>query len=215
MKGFIFDVDGTLLDSMHVWEHLGDELLNSYQIQARENLDERYATLSLQEALQDLHLRYLPQLDMQELAQGLSSLIKQRYATLHLKPGALSFVKKIHRLKLPMAIVSAGEKAVTMPILERCGIIPYMQFYMGCEEAGGNKHQPDIFLQAAHKLGCKPEDVIVIEDAYHAMKAAKLAGMKVWAIEEARQMHALEQIKATADIYVHSFHEMEELICIK
>lgn len=75
-------------------------------------------------------------------------------------------------------------------------------------EAGKGKEWPDIYLLTAKKLGVKPEDCIVFEDCLHAVKGAKKAGMKVWAVHDRFSAHEKQELETRADRYIYSFYEL-------
>lgn len=216
IKGILFDFDGTLLDSMSAWTQVGDALLMRYGIQANEDLDQRFQTFTLRQAAEYLHRQYLLDQSIDFILQELQEIVKQRYQhDLPLKPGVTACLDRLVKEDVQLAVVTASQKAITLEALQRCGILSYFQHIVTCEELGMNKTQPAIFLHAQRLLGLAQEEVLVVDDALHALQAAKKAGFTCWAMYDESQQQDWAQITQLSDQAFSSMKELEECLCLK
>ena len=206
-KAFIFDLDGTLLDSMGMWATFGSEYLKTKGISdIPENLREVLTPLSLLEAADYFRGQFGIPMSAMEICEEINAMLAHKYQhEIELKQDALEFLQVNADCK--MCIATATDRCLVEYALERLGIAPYFEFVITSAEVGNSKQNPDIFLQAASRLGVDVCDCIVFEDALHAMKSATAAGFYVVGIYEQEFETDLEEIKKTAHSFVHSLKE--------
>ena len=172
IKGAIFDVDGTLLDSMYVWETIGDRYLRSLGIEPRENLWETFRTFTLRQSAQYYIDHYGVVLSQEEIMDGVNRMIEQMYfEEVQLRPGVREFLQKLQAQQVPMVIATATDRYLVEAALRRCGILPYFGDILTCQEYG-SKSSPGIYEAARAILGTPKGDTWVFEDAYHAAETA-------------------------------------------
>ena len=190
IKGVIFDVDGVLLNSMPVWENLGELYLDHLGIEAEKNLGETLFEMSLEEAADYLISHYNLKKTVEEVVQGLNKEVEDYYAKrVPLKEGVRQYLEEFRERKIPMVIATTGDRKNT------------------ASEIGSGKDQPDIYFAALLQLDTEPEQTWVFEDTYQALRTAKHAGFKTVAVYDKANDKNLAQIWNTADIYLPEFDD--------
>ena len=209
IKGAIFDVDGTLLDSMGIWKDVGVRYLNSIGIEAEPDLGNILFTMSIQEGAQYVKEHYHLSQETDEIEQNVLDIISDYYKeTAPLKSGAVELLEKLRNSNIPMTIASSNNKKEIEMAFERLEIAKYFDRIFTCEEAGAGKTKPDIYLQAAEYLGTRPEETLVFEDVIHAVRTAKKAGFQVVGIYDEASKDDQEEIQREADCYCREWREL-------
>lgn len=206
IKGVVFDVDGTLLNSMPVWENLGELYLKSLGIAAEKNLRNILFEMSMEEGAAYLIETYGLALTVAQVVSGLNRRVEEFYKDkVPLKEGVRQYLDEFKARKIPMAIATSGDRKNTEAALKRLGVASYFQGVFTCAEIGSSKSQPDIYLAAALQMDTEPENTWVFEDAYHAVLTAKKAGFKTVAVYDRANDRYLARIWNTADIYLAAY----------
>ncbi len=209
IHGVIFDADGTLIDSMHLWENVDERYLLSKGIKPRENLMEALFSLSFEEGIEYLQKNYLPEEDFEQIAMGIRNLVADDYrCRVELKSWVKDFLEELSKRGIPMYIATSGEKEVLLPALERNGIAHYFKGIATCKEVGAGKEQPDIYLYAASQIGTKVSETLVVEDALHGAKTAKKAGFPLAVIRDLYSESRQYALMELADLYLEDFSEL-------
>lgn len=210
IKGVIFDVDGVLLNSMPVWENLGELYLNRLGLTAEKGLGELLFTLSLEEGADYLISHYGLDLSAEQIVEGLNWEVKDFYEEkVPLKEGVRLYLNEFRERKIPMTIATSGNRKNAEAALKRLRVLQYFQGVFTCSEIGSSKSQPDIYLAAALQMDTDPSETWVFEDAYHAIRTAKAAGFKTAAVYDKSNDKDLANIWNTADIYLPEFTDFE------
>lgn len=210
ITGAIFDLDGTLLDSMPMWEHVAEEYLIKQGIHPTEDLNKIFKTMSLQESALYYQEHYAINKSVEEIIRGVNDLIKEAYEkNIAPKDGVITLLSFLHSRGVKMCIATATDREIIEPALQRIEIKSYFNSILTCSEVGSSKEAPKIYEEALHRLETKKESTIVFEDAYHAIQTAKRAGFIVAAVEDKAESKNIERIKTIADYYIKSLSEME------
>ena len=205
-KYVIFDLDGTLLDSMYIWKDAGALFLKEKGIEAPQALYEQLKAMSLQQAANYLKQQFQLSLSGAEIIDGIKAVVEKQYAEhVSLKPYVLNYLKKLQDRRVRMGVVTASEYEHSEAALQRLGILDCFEFIMTCSQAGVGKDNPAIFLKAAEKWGANPQEVAVFEDALHAVETAKAAGFFTIGVYDESAKDDIENIKRTADLYINDF----------
>ncbi|MEF2766026.1 MAG: HAD family phosphatase [Mediterraneibacter sp.] len=208
IKGVIFDVDGVLLNSMPVWENLGELYLNSLGLEAEKDLGEILFTMSLEEGAEYLITQYGIDKSVEEVVNGLNREVRDFYAEkVPLKEGVRQYLSEFRERGIPMVIATSGDRKNTEAALRRLKVLSYFQGIYTCSEIGIGKDQPDIYFAAALQLDTEPGETWVFEDAFHALRTAHSAGFKTVAVYDKSNDRNLAQIWNTADIYLPEFKD--------
>lgn len=202
LKGAIFDLDGTLLDSMAVWDNIGEAYLRSLGKEPNEDLKKTFETFTLKQAAEYLINNYDIRLSVSEIIDGVNKTVEEYYRTqVVLKKGVAEFLSALNKNGIKMCIATVTDRYLADETLERLGVRGYFSEIFTCAEVGCGKDHPDIYRTALLCLGIAKSEAAVFEDAYYAAKTAKTDGFKVVAVydeHEAKQ----EELKALADVYV-------------
>ena len=206
IKGVIFDVDGVLLNSMPVWENLGELYLDHLGIEAEKNLGETLFEMSLEEAA-DYSLKIRSNITP-FIMSFLNKEVEDYYAKrVPLKEGVRQYLEEFRERKIPMVIATTGDRKNAEAALSRLKVLPYFQGVFTASEIGSGKDQPDIYFAALLQLDTEPEQTWVFEDTYQALRTAKHAGFKTVAVYDKANDKNLAQIWNTADIYLPEFDD--------
>ena len=207
IEGAIFDVDGTLLDSMGYWEHLGDEYLLSRQIQPPENLANLLASMTLLEAAKYFKDRYGIQDEAEEMIKDFEKLMEGHYREdIPEKEGVRQVLEDLQERQIPMYIATATQRPMVEAALKRTGLEKYFQGMITCQEAGESKRNPLIYQIARERLGTQKERTAVFEDAAFAAQTARKDGFFLVGIYDVWEPEQ-ELLKKTADIYLRTWSE--------
>lgn len=202
-KFAIFDMDGTLVDSMGYWNRLADEFLARHGIPPLSpELKEESIALTMQGTgalfIREFGLPGTPD----DIAREVNALMEEHYRTdVELKPGAGAFLERMKAAGFQMCVASSTAPALLDICLRRLGVRDYFAFLLSCEEVGVGKTHPDVYLEAARRLGGVPENTVIFEDILVAAQTAKRAGFSLGAIYDVNSRAEQEQIKALADCW--------------
>ncbi|MBQ9624518.1 MAG: HAD family phosphatase, partial [Clostridia bacterium] len=190
IKGVIFDLDGTIVDSMGMWHNLDKEFIISQGVEYKPEYSKGIAGMTLTQAaeyyIETLHL----QKTVPQLLNEWNGIISEWYHNkLTIKKDIDRLIKKWSGEGKRMCVATLTEKNLAEVVLERHGLLDNMEFIMTVSEVGKSKKHPDIYLRCAQDLGFKPEECVVLEDTLHAMKSAKSAGFRVFAVDEPTAEH--------------------------
>lgn len=208
IHGAIFDVDGTLLDSMVIWEEVAVRYLNSLGLEPEENLSEKIMTMSMEEGADYLIDHYGVSLTRTQILDGIRELIRGFYEDeVQLKPGVEQVIKLLASKDIPMIIATSSDSACVTAGLKRLGVWSYFKGILTCSDIGKGKTEPDIYLAAAKDIGSKPSETVVFEDALHAIVTAKNAGFITVGIYDSYNQDE-EKIRKIADFYYKNWDEV-------
>lgn len=209
IQGAIFDVDGTLLDSMAVWDTIGETYLRSIGYEPRENLNEVFKNMSLRQAACYYRSEYGVTLSTEEIMNGVNAMLEQYYRyEVSLKPEVEKLLTQFRGRGVKMCIATATDRYLVEAALSRLGVLSCFSGIFTCNEVGSGKDKPRIFEAALRFLGTEKAQTFVFDDALYAIRTAKAAGFPVAAV---RDSHEKEQtaIRAMADIYLEDLAQFE------
>lgn len=210
IRGAIFDVDGTLLDSMPVWKNLGERYLAGFGIKAEPGLTEVLNTMSTRQGASYLIDQYRLGINVKDAMEGISSLLYEFYSQkAPLKSGVKECLKVLDSKGIPMVIATSSEKENVEAALKRYDILKYFQKILTCSDLGTDKTRPDIFLAAAKLMGIKPQETLVFEDASYAIQTVKNAGFVTIAVHDRSNEGQEKEIRKIADYYLQTLEEFK------
>lgn len=196
----IFDIDGTLLDSSGIWEHLGEDFLLRRGIAPQPGLAGILAPMTIEESCRFLRENYSLPESTGDIRAALLSIISEFYRQeCQLRPGAAPLVQELSGRGVRLVLATAGDRALSESALARCGILGYFSGIVTCAEYG-SKSSPEIFRAAAGIAGFPPKECAVFEDSLAAVRTAKSAGFLTAAVGDVSEPQQ-ELLKQTADYY--------------
>ena len=202
INGAIFDLDGTILDSMPVWTNIAGRYLAAHGIEPQENLDDKFNSLSPAEAAAWLREAYGLEEDVGVVIRGLNEIVRAPYyETVQPKPGAPAFLRELRAQGARMCIATATDRHLVEAALRRLDLLDCFDGIFTCSEAGAGKTQPVIFQKALAFLRTQPRRTVVFEDAVHAIRTAKSIGLPVAAVYDEKERAHQGEIRALADWY--------------
>ena len=197
----IFDMDGTLVDSMGYWQGLSGEYLSSKGVtENTENILERIKAMTVAEAAAYfVQVFRLPD-TAEQVASEMNAMMADHYRwDIPLKRGVMDYLSRLRQAGVSMCVASATTAELMEACLSRLGAAEYFEFLLSCEEVGSGKSRPDVYLEAARRLGAQPGETAVYEDALHAAQTAKSAGFYTVAVFDDSGRSEWEQLRALAD----------------
>ena len=206
INGAVFDADGTLLDSMHIWDELGARYLESMNITPEEGLSEILYDMSLEQSSYYLQTRYKINASLNQIQESILKIIENFYVhEVKLKPGVKNFLE---RFNIPSVIATSGDKDLLQSALIRNGINNYFANIFTCSEFETNKNESKIFHECAKFLDSKPENIIVFEDALFAIKTAKESGFIIAGVQDDSNINYQPEIMKLSDYYITDWGQL-------
>ena len=205
LKGAIFDFDGTIVDSMFIWETFGEDYLRSLGKEPKENLCEIFATFTLEQAAEYYRQHYGVTLSSEKIVSGINKMVLQSYTTkVKLKSGVAEFLEKLKNQGVKMCVATITDRFVVEEVLERLGVREYFSEIFTCSEVGCNKEIPDIYNKALAHLKTEKTETVVFEDAFYALMTAKKDGFMVAGVFDKHEKNQV-QMKVNADYYITDY----------
>ena len=205
IKGAIFDLDGTLLDSMFIWDTIGEEYLRSLGKEPHEDLKETFMTLTLEEAAEYYREHYGVPLSVKEIVDGVNAMVEQTYRTkVTLKPGIAEYLAWLKENGVRMCVATVTDRYLVEETLERLGVRHYFSEIFTCAEVGFGKDKPIIYQKALEHLGTEKSDTYVFEDLPFALNTAKTDGFPTVGVYDRHEAHQ-DELKELADYYIFVF----------
>lgn len=209
IKCAIFDFDGTLFDSMYIWDNLAETYLNSLGKKAKSSIREDVKALSLYQSANYLKKEYNLSLSAEEIIAGINKTIEHFYIHNVLpKPGVIDFLEKMKNAEISMCIATASDRYHVETALSRCGMKHYFDAIFTCNEIGYGKDEPVIFRKAMEYFVANRSNTIVFEDAFHSIQTAKNDGFTVAAVFDSSEKRQNE-IRNLADFYFTDFEHTD------
>lgn len=211
-RAVIFDVDGTLIDSMYVWEEINREYLAGFGVDCPEGLAREMENITFRAAADYFIDRFHIPDPPDKIIADWVEMARIRYAErLSLKPGAAEILFWLKNTKIPAAIASANNRRLIDSMLEARGFADAVSAVVSCDDVGVNKPAPDVYLEAARRLGVEPRDCLVFEDVLPGIRSGLSAGMTVCAVEDRYSAPTREEKAALAHYYITDFRECQPL----
>ena len=202
----IFDMDGTLIDSMIFWKNLTSEYLSSKGVtQIPEDIPEKIKPMTMSESAalfqQEFGLTGDPEAEM-------NAMMDEHYRNdIPLKPGVREYLRMLHNKGVRMCVASATAEHLMEACLKRLGVRNYFGFLLSCETVGAGKRSPLVYHESAKRLNAAPEEIAVYEDALYALQTAKDAGYYVIGVYDDSAAKNWKTIECIADEVVLNWEE--------
>ena len=209
IKGVIFDVDGTLFDSMGAWHDSGYNVLKSLGIDADKRIGDIFFSMTMDEVIDYIKENFSVNESRDFLKNGIHNQVEYAYRNeIELKPGVMRILDWVKDSKIPATIATSTDRFLIEIGLARLGIEDYFDEIYTATEVGKGKNYPDIFQLAMDKMGTKPEETWLFEDGLYSMITAKAYGMPVVGVYDKVSHDDQEAIKQVADIYLEDLRDL-------
>lgn len=211
IEAIIFDIDGTLIDSMWIWENIDELFLEKYNLVQPEGFHEGMEGKSYSETAQ-YFLDLFPSLPhtREELEQEWYDMAYEIYTTqMELKKGAYDFITTMYEKGIKLGIATSNNKELAEGMLKNNKVFEYMGSIWTSGEAGAGKPNPAVYLNVAKDLGVAPEKCLVFEDVSNGILAGKNAGMKVCAVDDKFSRNQEERKRQLADYYIQNYDDIK------
>ena len=210
IQGIIFDFDGTLFDSMFIWNTAGEVYLRSIGKEPEADLQKVLKPMSLLQSAEYIREKYQIPLSVKDIMDGVNRTVEDFYFhTVEPKPGMIAFLAELHRRNIKMCIATATDRYQVEAALQRCGMRHFFSEIFTCTEVGSGKDRPEIFRKAMEYFNSDRGSSIIFEDALHAIETAKNDGFTVVSVfddSEKRQ----DEVRALSDCYIRDFEHTED-----
>lgn len=206
----IFDLDGTLADSMWVWTAVDEEYMKKYHLIKPEDFHDKLEGKSYTETA-EYFLQVFPELPLtlDEVKQDWYMMSLDKYTNeVKVKPGAETFLRKLKELGIHTGIATSNDRKLAEAFLESRGLSEYIDTISTSCEVKKGKPAPDVYLKAAGNLQVEPEQCLVFEDIPMGILAGKNAGMKVCAVDDWFSSKQESKKRELADYYIRDYNEI-------
>lgn len=208
-KAFLFDLDGTLVDSMWMWGAIDVEYLGKFGLTCPPDLQKAIEGMSFSETAAYFKKRFALEASLEEIkADWISMSIEKYRSQVPPKPGTEAFLSWAAKQNIKMAVCTSNGREMVDAVLSSLNLARYFDCIItGCEVAAG-KPSPDIYLEAARRMKVSPEECAVFEDVPAGILAGKRAGMEVFAVEDEYSLGMEEKKRALSDFYIRDYREL-------
>lgn len=209
IEGAVFDLDGTLLDSLWVWEKVDEKFLGDRGFQVPDDYVDEISPLGAERAAVYTIERFGLNEDKDDIVREWIEMAKKEYATeVVCKPYAKEFLEELHKLNIKMAVATSSDRELFMKTLEREGILKYFQKIVTVDEVERGKGYPDIYEEAARRIKVNPHKCLVFEDILAGVTGASLGEFNVVAVFDEKSKHNWEKIKSISKYSINDYKEL-------
>ncbi len=207
IKGAIFDLDGTLVDSMGVWTNIDVQFLKKRGIEVPLGLSESIRGLTFEGCARYFKQQFgLPETIHEIMDEWNEMAVNEYMYNVKLKSGAKEYLEYLKDKGIKIALATTNIPRLLMATLKNNQILHYFDSITTVAEVERNKNFPDIFVLAADKIGVEPSKCIVFEDILPAIRSANKAGMMTVGVYDPHSEYEMEDIKRHADLFIYDFH---------
>lgn len=212
IKAAIFDLDGTLVDSMWVWDKIDKDFLEKRNISLPSDLRGNIEHLSFINTAKYFKQRFSLHEDIDDIINEWNNMAYEEYANnILLKSGAKEYLQFLKLKGIKIALATSNSIPLLEAVLNKRGIYYLFDVVTTTDEVKRGKNFPDIYLLSAEKLGVAPEECIVFEDLLPAVQGAKLAGMKVTAVHDLYSEYQRDEILKLADYFIYKYDDLSNV----
>lgn len=207
IKAVIFDMDGSLVDSMWIWKQIDIDYLGRFGHKLPESLQSEIEGMSFYETAMYIKARFNIPREIDEMIADWNQMAWDKYENeVFLKPGAAEFLKECQMRGIKLGIASSNSRELVENVIRSRGLQGIFGYIMTGSDNVKGKPAPDIYLRVAEGLGVVPEECLVFEDIVQGILAGKSAGMRVCAVEDLYSVHQREEKLKLADYYIEDFY---------
>lgn len=211
IKGIIFDLDGTMVDSMWMWRNIDNQFMTDHHLDMTDELERAIEGMSFRETAEYFVQTYPLKETVEELMDIWVQMAIDKYQNeVTLKPGLMCFLQEMKKRGIKMGIATSNARILLDAVAEKNGFYDYMDGVLTANEVQRGKPAPDVFLAVADKIGIEPEQCLVFEDIVQGIRAGLAAGMKVCAVYDEYSRGQENEKRALAHYYINSYDQVLE-----
>lgn len=208
IKGAIFDLDGTLIDSMNIWVDVDREFFKKRKMPLPTDYTKTIAPMGIDKAAVYTKNKYnLPE-STDEIINEWRMSARKKYLDIELKDGAYEYLLYLKEKGIKLAVATASEEEMFVPLLKKHEIFELFDNITTLKEVSRGKGFPDIYELCAKKMNLKSEECLVFEDIYLGIKGAKDGNFKAVCMKDGASLKDKEIIAEICDKYIESFFDM-------
>ncbi len=209
IQGAIFDMDGTIIDSMWVWYTVNKDYLYNRNLSMPADLKEKIETMTFKESAMYFKDRFQIEDSIETIMDEWNEMAKSSYSNgVKLKPGVYEYLTKLKEKDIKIGLATSNYSKLVDLALSQNNIKHFFDAITTTEEVEREKSFPDIYLLTAKKLNVEPEKCVVFEDILPAIKGAKLAGMTVVGVQDEYSLDQWESIMEHSDHWIEKYDEL-------
>ncbi len=206
IKGAIFDLDGTLVDSMGVWHRIDDEFLGRRGFPADESYKQAVKTMKYETAAHYTIERYgLSETPEEVMAEWDSMALHEYRYNIKCKPGAAEFLNELKKRGIKIALATVSHRALLEAVLKGNHIFELFDVLTDVSQVSRGKEEPDLYWFAAKQMELEPEECIVFEDVLLGIDSAKRGGFYTCGVKDHSSYAEELEIRRLADCFVENF----------
>ncbi|HAS73784.1 MAG TPA: HAD family hydrolase [Clostridiales bacterium UBA8960] len=210
IRAIIFDLDGTLVDSMWIWKQIDIDFLGKRNIDFPEDLQKEIEGMSFTETATYFINRFKLEEPLEVIQKEWNEMAKTFYGSqIKLKDQVMPLIEFASQNDIKLGIGTSNSRELLYEVIEAHGIKHYFDSMRTSCEVDKGKPSPDIFLKVAEDLDIHPSQCLVFEDTHAGVIAAKRAGMRVIAVYDELSEPYIDDIKRDADMFIYSFKELK------
>lgn len=209
IQAVIFDLDGTLVDSMWVWEAIDREYFKQHGLTVPDGLQQQISGMSFSETADYIRKHFSVSDTIEEMKESWNRMAEEKYAKeVPIKAGAYAFLCQLRKMGIKTGVATSNSKHLVEIALQAQGIRSMMDSVHTACEVNHGKPEPDIYLLVAEDLGVHPEHCLVFEDIMEGIQAGKRAGMRTCAVADMASAAIWEEKKREADYAIEDYTEL-------
>lgn len=213
IKGLIFDLDGTLLDSMHCWENVDRCFLIENGIDPPKGISDIVKKMTIQDSAEFFKTRFSLKQSCEDIINRIEEIVKEQYYNhILLKEGVYETINHLKALGYRMCVATATYNRLAHAALKRLGLIECFEFILTCSDVGAGKDRPDIFIEAAQKMDCTASNTLVVEDSLHCIKTAANAGFYTAGVYDIYSIKEWDSICSASWKNIKRISELTEIL---
>ncbi|RKW53811.1 MAG: HAD family phosphatase [Lachnospiraceae bacterium] len=209
IKACIFDLDGTLVDSMWMWPEIDKEYLGRFGIEYDDNLKNEIDGISFHETAVYFKNKFGISDSIEKICKDWEDMAYDKYKyEVKEKRGCQKFLEQLKSKGIKMGIATSNKRSMVDVVLESLGMKNFFEVITTSDEVKKGKPAPDVYLTTAKLLNVEPKHCLVFEDVVAGIIAGKSAGMKVCAVEDDFTREVRQRKKELSDYYIDDYSEL-------